>query len=192
MIAYLSGEVIETTESALILSVQGVGFQIYTTHEVLAKTKIGDVLQLHTQLIVREDALTLYGYVSKAEKDLFQSLLAVNGVGPRSANAILSTLSVESIRQAIQQEDALLISRVPGIGKKTAQKIILQLQGSFDGSILGLDQQTLADHQMLVDALTSLGYSVMEAQKAIQLLPKEKPLEIEEQIRMALNLLSGE
>jgi Holliday junction DNA helicase RuvA len=192
MIAYLSGEVVDTTDTSVVLNVQGVGFQVFTTHEVLAKTKIGDFLQLHTFLIVREDALSLYGYTSKSEKDLFQKLLAVNGVGPRSANAILSTLSVESIRQAIQKEDAALISRVPGIGKKTALKIILQLQGTFDGSINGLDQQTLLDHQMLVDALTSLGYSIIEAQKAIQALPKEKPVEIEEQIRMSLKILSGE
>ena len=192
MIAYLSGEVVDTTDTSVVLNVQGVGFQVFTTHEVLAKTKIGEFLQLHTFLIVREDALSLYGYTSKSEKELFQRLLAVNGVGPRSANAILSALSVESIRQAIQKEDAALISRVPGIGKKTALKIILQLQGSFDGSINGLDQQTLVDHQMLVDALTSLGYSIIEAQKAIQSLPKEKPVEIEEQIRMSLKILSGE
>ncbi len=192
MIAYLSGEVVDTTDTSVVLNVQGVGFQVFTTHEVLAKIKIGDFLQLHTFLIVREDALSLYGYTSKSEKDLFQRLLAVNGVGPRSANAILSTLSVEAIRQAIQKEDSAIISRVPGIGKKTALKIILQLQGSFDGSINGLDQQTLVDHQMLVDALTSLGYSILEAQKAIQSLPKEKPVEIEEQIRMSLKILSGE
>ncbi len=192
MIAFLSGEVVDTTETAVVLNVQGVGFQVYTTHEVLAKTKIGDILQLHTFLVVREDALSLYGYTTKSEKELFHRLLAVNGVGPRSANAILSTLSVESIRQAIQKEDAALISRVPGIGKKTALKIILQLQGSFDGSIDGLDQQTLVDHQMLVDALTSLGFSVIEAQRAIQALPKEKPVEIEEQIRLSLKILSGE
>jgi len=192
MIAYLSGEVVDSSETSVVLNVQGVGFQVFTTHEVLAKTKIGDILHLHTILIVREDALSLYGYSSKGEKELFQRLLAVNGVGPRSANMILSTLSAESIRQAIQKEDAALISRVPGIGKKTALKIILQLQGSFDGSIHGLDQQTLVDHQMLVDALTSLGYSVIEAQRAIQALPKEKPVEIEEQIRMSLKILSGE
>lgn len=192
MIAYLSGEVIDLLDTSIILNVQGMGLQVYTTHEMIARSKVGDHCQFHTILIVREDALTLFGYATKQEKELFHLLLGVNGVGPRSANTILSTLSVEALRQAIQQEDDVLISRVPGIGKKTAQKIILQLKGSFDGKISGLDQQTLADHQMLVDALTGLGYSVMEAQQAIQSMPKDKPQEISEQIRLALRILSGE
>ncbi|MBI9048242.1 MAG: Holliday junction branch migration protein RuvA [Anaerolineaceae bacterium] len=192
MIAFISGEVIDVLESSLVVNLQGVGIQVFTTNEVLAKTKAGDLVQLHTILIVREDSLTLYGYRTKSEKELFHLLIGVNGVGPRLANTILSTMSVEAIRQAIQQEDALLISRVPGIGKKTAQKIILQLQGTFEGSFGELDQQTLVDHQMLADALTSLGYSVIEAQTAIQAMPKDRPAEIEEQIRIALKYLSGE
>ena len=192
MIAYLSGEIVDIADTSLVINIQGMGLQVFTTREVLAKSKVGDPCSLYTVLIVREDALTLFGYATKQEKELFQLLLGVSGVGPRSANAILSTLSVEAIRQAIQQEDDVIISRVPGIGKKTAQKIILQLKGTFEGKINGLDQQTLADHQMLVDALTSLGYSVMEAQQAIQAMPKEKPEEISEQIRLALRILSGE
>jgi holliday junction DNA helicase RuvA len=192
MIAYISGEVIDQLDTSLVINVQGIGLQVFTTHEMIAKSRIGERCQLYTYLIVREDALTLYGYITKQEKELFQYLLGVNGVGPRSANMILSTLSVEAIRQAIQQEDDVLISRVPSIGKKTAQKIILQLKGKFDNKIGGLDQQTLADHQMLVDALTGLGYSVMEAQQAIQSMPKERPEDIGEQIRLALKILSGE
>ena len=192
MIAYLSGEIVDIADTSLVINIQGMGLQVFTTREDLAKSKVGDPCSLYTVLIVREDALTLFGYATKQEKELFQLLLGVSGVGPRSANAILSTLSVEAIRQAIQQEDDVIISRVPGIGKKTAQKIILQLKGTFEGKINGLDQQTLADHQMLVDALTSLGYSVMEAQQAIQAMPKEKPEEISEQIRLALRILSGE
>ena len=192
MIAFISGEIIDILDTSLVVNVQGVGLQVFTTMDVLAGTKPGEIISLHTVLIVREDSLTLYGYRSKAEKELFQKVLAVNGVGPRLANTILSTMSVEAFRQAVQSEDALLVSRVPGIGKKTAQKIILQLQGSFDSTIGGLDQQAIVDHQMLIDALTSLGYSVVEAQTAIQAMPKEKPEGIEEQIRLALRYLSGE
>ena len=192
MIAFISGEIIDILDSSLVVNVQGIGLQVFTTMDVLANAKPGEIISLHTILIVREDSLTLYGYRSKAEKELFQLVLAVNGVGPRLANTILSTMSVEAFRQAVQSEDALLVSRVPGIGKKTAQKIILQLQGSFDSTIGGLDQQAIADHQMLIDALTSLGYSVIEAQTAIQAMPKEKPAEIEEQIRLALQFLSGD
>jgi holliday junction DNA helicase RuvA len=192
MIAFISGEIIDVEETSLVVNVQGVGMQVNTTMDVVAAAKIGEIISLHTILIVREDSLTLYGYRSKAEKELFQLVLAVNGVGPRLANTILSTMTVEAFRQAVQSEDALLVSRVPGIGKKTAQKIILQLQGSFDSTVGGLDQQAIVDHQMLIDALTSLGYSVIEAQTAIQAMPKDKPGEIEEQIRLALKFLSGE
>jgi Holliday junction DNA helicase RuvA len=192
MIAFVSGEIIDILDTSLVINVQGIGLQVFTTQDVLVNAKIGDSVSFYSILIVREDALTLYGYPSKAEKELFQLLLAVNGVGPRLANTILSTMSVEAFRQAVQSEDALLVSRVPGIGKKTAQKIILQLQGSFETIAGGLDHQALVDHQMLIDALTSLGYSVVEAQRAIQLMPKEKPAEIEEQIRLALQILSGD
>ena len=192
MIAFISGEIIDIEDSSLVVNVQGVGMQVHTTMDVIAAAKIGEIVSLYTILIVREDSLTLYGYRSKAEKELFQLVLAVNGVGPRLANTILSTMTVEAFRQAVQAEDALLVSRVPGIGKKTAQKIILQLQGSFESTIGGLDKQAIADHQMLIDALTSLGYSVVEAQTAIQAMPKDKPGEIEEQIRLALQFLSGD
>jgi len=142
---------------------------------------------LFTCLVVREDSLTLYGFETKDEKDLFLLLLSVNGVGPRLALAILSTLTTETIRRAVLSEQAEVFSRVPGIGKKTAQKILLQLQDRIpvtEGleAVVGM---TDIDSEVLA-ALTTLGYSVVESQAALQSIPRDTPQEIEIRLRLAL------
>ena len=187
MISTLSGRVFEVNKDHLVIELGGVGLQVYVSKHVIDKMHPGEMIFLFTCLVVREDSLTLYGFETKDEKDLFLLLLSVNGVGPRLALAILSTLTTETIRRAVLSEQAEVFSRVPGIGKKTAQKILLQLQDRIpvtEGleAVVGM---TDIDSEVLA-ALTTLGYSVVESQAALQSIPRDTPQEIEIRLRLAL------
>lgn len=187
MIASLSGRVQDTYPDSLVVDVGGVGFLIYVPKPVLDDLRPGESIFLHTYLLVREDALTLYGFETREMRELFTLLLTVNGVGPRVALSVLSTLSPDAIRRAVFHEQAEVFSRVPGVGRKTAQKILLQLQDRLPADI-GLEPVSMisdVDSQVL-DALTSLGYSVVEAQAALQTIPRDAPGNVEERLRIAL------
>ncbi|MBZ0309991.1 MAG: Holliday junction branch migration protein RuvA, partial [Anaerolineae bacterium] len=145
-------------------------------------------VDLFTTLIVREDALTLYGFPDAQEREIFEILLKVNGVGPRLAVAILNTLSIDQLRGAVSRETPEILTRVPGIGKKTAQKIVLELKDKI-GWKLGLDAAPIITSDVDSDVLatlTALGYSIVEAQSAIQSIPRDAPEDIEERVRLAL------
>ncbi len=129
MIASVQGEVIAAGEDNLVVSVGGVGLLVYVFPSVRAEARMGERLFLHTYLVVREDALALYGFEHEEERSFFLLLLGVNGVGPRLAMSILAHLSVDAIRRAVLNEQPDIFGRVPGVGKKTGQKIILHLQG---------------------------------------------------------------
>lgn len=193
MIASLYGEIISVSEDSLVLAVAGVGFQIYVPTGLLAQARGGERLFLHTSLIVRQDALTLYGFEKEDERAFFNLLLGVNGVGPRSALSVISTLSVDAIRRAILSETPEIFARVPGIGKKTAQKILLHLQGKVPGTLEGLQGISgLVDVDAeVLEALTGLGYSVVEAQSALQSIPRDAAKDVEERLRLALQYFSG-
>jgi Holliday junction DNA helicase RuvA len=138
-------------------------------------------------LVVRQEALSLYGFETREERELFLLLLSVDGIGPKSALAVLSTLSPDAIRRAIFHEQPEVFTRVPGVGKKTAQKILLQLQDRIP-AISGLGPVSAisdVDTEVL-GALTALGYSVVEAQSALQSIPRETPQEVEARLRAAL------
>ena len=148
-------------------------------------------VSLHTHLVVREDSLTLYGFLSEEERDLYVLLLGADGVGPRIGLNILSTLSVDAIRRAVLAEQPDIFSRVSGVGRKTAQKILLHLQGKIKGEVSGeLIRQMDADSEVL-EALVGLGYSVVEAQAAIQSIPKETSQDVETRLRIALQYFSN-
>lgn len=194
MIASLYGEIVAVTDDSLVVAVTGVGFQVYVPAGLRAQARAGERIFLHTCLIVRQDALTLYGFEKEEERNFFNLLLGVNGVGPRSALAILSTLSVDAMRRAVLSETPDLFARVPGVGKKTAQKILLHLQGKVSAAgIEGLQAISgLADVDAeVLDALTGLGYSVVEAQTAIQSLPRDASKDVEERLRLALQYFSS-
>jgi Holliday junction DNA helicase RuvA len=142
---------------------------------------------LHTFLVVREDSLTLYGFESSEEKEFFSLLLCVDGVGPKTALGVISVLAPETIRRAVIHEQAEIFSRVPGVGKKTAQKILLQLQDRVK-SIPGFEPiTTISDVDTeVISALTALGYSVVEAQAALQSIPRDTPQDVETRLRIAL------
>lgn len=187
MIAIVQGEVVASGKDALVIMVGGIGLRVHVPSTTAAQAAVGEPVFLHTQLIVREDSMTLYGFENEHERDFFNLLLGVNGVGPRMAVGILSTLSVDAIRRAVLSEQSDIFGRVPGVGKKTAQKILLHLQGRVGGEetfeqIAGLMD---VDGEVL-EALTSLGYSVVEAQAALQSIPRDAPADVEERLRLAL------
>lgn len=187
MISSLSGRVTHIGETNLTLEISGVGFKVNTPRPLLAEIHIGQVLSLHTYLVVRENDLSLYGFPSMESRDTFLLLLGVERVGPKLALSILSNLSVATLRSAVLGGQSATLARVPGVGSKTAQKIVLHLgdriqPSAGDGQIAALQ----AGDSDLLEALTSLGYSVVEAQAALQSLPKDAPGDVEERLKLAL------
>lgn len=192
MIASIQGKLISKGVDSVLISVEGLGFQVFSTIETVNKGRIGESFFLYTQMIVREDSVSLYGFESEIEKQYFNLILGVSGVGPKMALSIISTISLDMINQAVLSEQSEIFARVSGVGKKTAQKIIIHLQGKIhtnDG--LGFTTSTIKDTDIeILDALTSLGYSVIEAQTAIQSIPKDFSSEIEERLKAALKFFS--
>ncbi|MCX7669036.1 MAG: Holliday junction branch migration protein RuvA [Anaerolineae bacterium] len=186
MIASIEGRVRAVAKDALVVDVGGVGLRVLCPQPTLAAARPGEPIFLHTHLVVREDELTLIGFASAEELDLFEKLLGVQGVGPRLGLAVLSTMAPDALRLAIGQEQADLLARVPGIGKKTAQKIVLELKDKVGPVEVaeGLAALTEAD-AAVIDALTALGYSIVEAQRAVQSLPRDV-VDVEERLRRAL------
>jgi Holliday junction DNA helicase RuvA len=192
MIRTVRGLVLQRGKDYLIVEVGsatgGMGFKVSTPEPTAAQFREGDSITLHTYLQVREDALALYGFTTEEELITFELLLSVNGVGPRVALATLSTLTPDALNLAIANDEPGIVARVPGIGKRTAQKIVLDLKDKFKtptSALTGLAQMTNDDSEV-IEALTSLGYSVVEAQRAIQKLPPEVK-GVEERLRLALS-----
>ena len=192
MIASLSGRVAEILSESIIVEVGGVGMHIFVPAQLKDDFRVGEQIKLHTFLVVREDSLTLYGFGTAEEKEFFSLLLGVNGVGPRLALAGLTTLNPDAIRRAVFNEQADLFSRIPGVGKKTAQKILLHLQDKVT-AVDGLEPVAAMDeiNTQVLEALVALGYSVVEAQAALQNIPKDTPDDVETRIRVALQYFSS-
>ncbi len=191
MISYIRGEVIEKNSDSLVILVGGVGLQVYVPAQVCDQARVGETVQLNTHLVVKEDSLTLFGFDLLDTRDLFLLLLSVNGVGPRIALNILSAISPDAIRRAVVSEQAEVFARVLGVGKKTAQKILIQLQDKIT-TLSGLEKlTTLTDVDTdLITALTSLGYSIVESQTAVQSIPRDTPADLETRMRIALQYFS--
>lgn len=186
MIAILQGSIYAKLNDALIVMVGGVGLRVLAPQPLLRASRVGEPIVLHTHLVVREDELSLIGFASDDELDLFHKLITVSGVGPKLALSALSNMAPDALRMAIGQERAELLARVPGIGKRTAGKIVLELKdkmGEVEVSE-GLAALTEAD-AAVIDALTALGYSIVEAQRAVQALPRDVT-DVEERLRRAL------
>jgi len=192
MIATLRGEISQIEETALIIEVGGVGLRVFVPAPLRTRSKPGDAAFLFTHLVVREDALTLYGFESQADRELYTILLGVDGVGPKVALSVLSTLTLDAIQRAIFAEEGEILSRVPGVGKKTAQKMAIHLKDKLrpTDALAGVAAMADYDSEVLA-ALTALGYSVVEAQSAIQSLPKDAPKDVEERLRTALQYFQG-
>jgi Holliday junction DNA helicase RuvA len=187
MIATLSGKITQVEADSVVVEVSGVGYQVFIPAPLRDQLRRGENAFLFTHLVVRQDALTLYGFETAEGREFFDLLLGVNGVGPRLALAILSVLTPDTIRRSVFNEQAEVFSRVPGVGKKTAQKILFHLQDKIT-VVEGLEPMAAfseVDSEVL-NALTALGYSVVEAQAALQAIPPDAPQDVEERLRLAL------
>ncbi|OGO27496.1 MAG: Holliday junction DNA helicase RuvA [Chloroflexi bacterium RBG_16_54_18] len=187
MIASINGRLQEVTGEGLIIEIGGLGWLVHVPLPVRDRLNPGELVFLHTYLVVRQESLALYGFETREEREYFNLLLSVDGVGPKLALSMLSVLTPETIRRMVYQEQPELFTRVPGVGKRTAQKIFLQLQDRLPASagFEGYSQASELDTEVLA-ALTTLGYSIVEAQQALQSIPRDAPQDTEERLRLAL------
>ena len=187
MIASVSGEISQVLDGQVVVNVGGIGLLINVTQDYCLACHPGQKKAFHTYLVVREDLLALYGFETAEERELFVHLISVAGVGPKIALAALSALSPEAVRRAIAGDQPEVFARVSGIGKKTAQKIILDLQGKVQPMepLEAVSRMDDVDAEVM-EALTALGYSIVEAQAALQSLGKDEESDAEERLRKAL------
>jgi holliday junction DNA helicase RuvA len=191
MIASLNGEITEIANDSIVIRLGGLGLRVFVPSPLRSRVQLGETIELQTHLVVREDLLNLYGFETGEEREFFILLLGVNGVGPRTALSILSVLSPDAIRRAVVSEQSDIFSRAPGIGKKTAQKILLHLQGRIRADALTGTASAFSEVEgEVLAALTSLGYSVVEAQTAIQAIPRDAAQDVETRLRLALQYFS--
>ena len=191
MISSIRGIVAFRSNEAVVIEVGGVGLDVISSRSAVETCEVGEVAAIVTRLIVREDSLTLYGFSSLPERELFDVLLKISGVGPKMAMAIISTMSIDNLRNAVSSQRVELLTRVPGVGKKTAEKIMLELKDKLPMGLDAVPQGGFDDiNSDVMDALTSLGFSVVEAQMAIQALPPDTPQDMQERLRLSLQYLS--
>jgi Holliday junction DNA helicase RuvA len=182
VIARLRGTPVARRPDGLVLDVNGVGYLVAATPSALRRAESGGEVSLETYLHVREDALHLYGFANAAERELFEHLLSVSGVGPKVALAIVSGSSPDELRRAIVLEDTARFEAIPGIGKKTAQRVVLELKEK-----VGTVEQAGSSgspHLVARDALVELGWSLPEAERALADVDQKLPAE--ERVRLAL------
>jgi holliday junction DNA helicase RuvA len=184
MIARLRGTAAASTPEGLLLDVNGVGYLVAATPSVLRAADAGAEVTVETYLHVREDALQLYGFADRGERELFLQLLTVNGIGPKVALAIVSGSPAEELRRAIAREDAARFQAIPGIGKKTAERIVLELKEKIGDVAVAAVAAADSPHLVARDALVELGYSVADAERALAQTDVEAAPE--ERVRQAL------
>lgn len=182
MIAQLRGRPVARRRDGLVLDVGGVGYLVQATPRALARTEGAGEVTLETYLHVREDALQLFGFADPAERELFEQLLSVSGVGPKVALAIVSGSTPAELRQAIAREDTARFEAIPGVGRKTAQRVVLELKGSI--ALAGEPGGEATPHIVAREALVELGFSAAEAERALADIDADLPPE--ERVRLAL------
>jgi holliday junction DNA helicase RuvA len=185
MIACLRGTPVASTAEGLVLDVGGVGYLVAATPRAVRKAAAGGEVALETYLYVREDALQLYGFADRSERELFVQLLTVNGVGPKVALAIVSGSPAEELRRAIVRGDYARFQAIPGIGRKTAERIVLELREKLGSGEVVLAPGAEGDvHLVAREALVELGFSVVDAERALA--DTDPTLSPEERVRLAL------
>ena len=193
MIASLHGTLESLGGDWAIINVNGIGLQVYMPTSALSTlSAIGEEVHLHTHLILREDNVTLCGFTTTEELELFQILLGVTGLGPKLALAMLSSMSVEQLSMAIVTGSADLLTVIPGIGKKMAERLIVELKDKIGAGVIDIPAaQLVQENADVLAALTSLGYSVREASRAVATLPPTSDLNLEEKVKLALQYFTG-
>lgn len=197
MIASIRGTLLFIGVDHVVIETGGVGFQIFAPRNVLgALGEVGGEVRLYTHLHIREDLLALYGFGSTDQRHLFETLLGVSGIGPKVALSLISSAPADELRATIAAGDTAKLARVPGIGKKTAERLTLELRGKFDikglpSAAVGAAPAVLAANTELAEMLVSLGFSAAEANAAIAALPADAPAALEERLRLALRYFGG-
>ncbi len=189
MISYLEGKILSKDDKFFMINVGGVGYKVFSHAGILEKIpEIGQNTSIWTHLHVREDALEMYGFLEKEELDFFETLISISGIGPKSALGILEVAPVMSLKQAIVSEDETFFTKVSGVGKKTAQRLILELKTKLSKNVApvkGSDSEQMGE---ALEALVSLGYNQRDARKSLQEVPKN--IEgVEAKVKSALKLL---
>ncbi|MBX5456246.1 MAG: Holliday junction branch migration protein RuvA [Thermogemmatispora sp.] len=193
MIASIHGILEAQREDHLIIRVGGFGLRVFVPASTRNRFSTpGSEVSLYTHLHVREDGLALYGFAEEAERDMFELLIGVSGVGPKVALALLSVLDAPTFYRAIAQEDVQLLARAPGVGKKLAGRLVLELKGKVPAIAPGTASAGGIRRSEVLEALVGLGYSPAAAQAAIARLPQDQNLTLEEQITLALRSLARE
>ncbi len=200
MISYIKGKLADILPDSIVIDVSGIGWQVFVPGQVLDHLPaMGEPVKIHTWLQVREDALTLFGFLTKDDLGVFKLLIGVSGVGPKNALAILSVMTTDDLRFAILGDDAKAIAKTPGVGIKTAQRLILELkdkislEDAFEQKMAHVqDAQTDASGAKAeaVMALTALGYSPQEAWKALGGIEAADEMEVEALLKLALKNMS--
>jgi len=187
VISRLRGKPVARRPDGLVLDVNGVGYLVAATPAVLRRAEGAEEVVVETYLVVREDALALYGFADASERELFEHLISVSGVGPKMGLAIVSGSTSAELRRAIALEDTKRFEAIPGIGKKTAQRVVLELKEKIGFATVGeaaLDPGVLGDHLAARDALVELGYTMLDAEQALA--EVDPDLSPEERVRHAL------
>ncbi len=195
MFEYLKGTVVDIVADKIIMEVNGIGYRINSTTNSISRITKGEYATIYTHLVVREDELSLYGFASIEELSMFQLLLSVTKIGPKVASAILSTHTPGKLGVYILNKDVRLISKAPGVGEKTAERIILELKDKVDKFNIGYEYELYNEEDMdsddneIVEALMALGYNKIEAEKAVQAV-KHENLATEDILKNALRFLA--
>jgi Holliday junction DNA helicase RuvA len=191
MIASLNGVIEAVSKDSMIVNVNGIGFKVAVTTSVLSEFgSIGREIKLFTHFHIREDDMSLFGFASPDEMRLFETLISVSGLGPKTGMAMLSALSADQIAMAIASGSVETLTTIPGIGKKTADRLILELKDKVGGVLISTPAGRAAQENAdVVSALVSLGYSVQETTKAVNALPTGKLLSLEEKVKLTLQYL---
>lgn len=193
MISRITGQIKEKNSDSVVVEVGGIGLNVFMLNKSLEKIKSGKVCELFTHLVVRENLLDLYGFLTKNELATFEMLISVSGIGPKGAMGVLSQAGPEEIQSAIMLKDYSVLTRVSGIGKKTAERIVLELKGKIAKIETGTSgtQGERYDNESIeaLEALLALGYSREQARQALQEVPSEA-VDAGEKVKQALRLLA--
>lgn len=191
MISFLRGTILNKNKNYVIIEVAGIGYQVFISPPLYAELSLGQDVQVYTHQYIREDSLDLYGFKTLSELEMFELLLSITGVGPKSALGILSISKIDELKESIARGDSHLLTKVSGIGRKTAERIILELRekiADFIGYVPGEDSGSNASSDE-IDALISLGYNMQQAREALRQVDP-KIVKSGERIREALKKLS--
>lgn len=194
MLAYIKGTITEIGADEIIVETGGVGFSVFTSSQATTRLTKNQQATIYTHLNVREDDMSLFGFLTKEERSVFRMLINVSGVGPKSALSILSCLSVDELRMAVLSDDYKAIAKANGIGPKTAQRLIIELRDKFHlEDVLDGYEENTSDTVVPEDlvsevamALSSLGYSNVEALRAIKKVPNSESMSVEQLLKAAL------